>query len=319
MSDHLNKKVLLIGTTQMALDYLKVLKALNCETTVVGRGQANADLFEKESAVKPFVGGVDLFLEQNDAQKFDAVIVAVGVEKLAEVTKALVLKGVQNILLEKPGALHKQEIQDLTKHISSAKVNVLLAYNRRFYSSVLEAEKIIAEDGGVKSFNFEFTEWGHVIETTNNKDIVKENWFLANSTHPVDLAFYLGGKPTQFKAFSKGELTWHKKAIFSGAGITDKGALFSYGANWAAPGRWAVEILTDNYRLYFKPMEDLQIQKKGSVAVNKVEVDNSLDVQFKPGLYLETKAFLEGDYSRFPTIAQQSELANIYDEMVNGN
>ena len=51
MSDNLNKKVLLIGTTQMALDYLKVLKALNCATTVVGRGDENANVFEKESGL----------------------------------------------------------------------------------------------------------------------------------------------------------------------------------------------------------------------------------------------------------------------------
>lgn len=319
MSDNLNKKVLLIGTTQMALDYLKVLKALKCETTVVGRGDENANVFEKESGIKPLVGGVDLFLEQNDAKHFDAAIVAVGVEKLAEVTKALVGKGLKNILLEKPGALNKQEIEDLAKHISSSNASVLLAYNRRFYSSVIEAEKIIAQDGGVKSFNFEFTEWGHVIEATNNKDIVKANWFLANSTHPVDLAFYLGGKPLQLKSFSTGKLDWHHRAVFAGAGITDKGALFSYGANWAAPGRWVVEILTDNFRLYFKPMEDLQIQNKGSVAVNKVEFDNKLDVDFKPGLYLETKAFLSNDFSRFSTIRDQAEMANFYDAMINGN
>lgn len=319
MSDNLNKKVLLIGTTQMSLDYLKVLKALNCETTVVGRGQKNADAFEKESGIKPHVGGVDVFLQNSSAENFDAAIVAVGVEKLAEVTKALVNKGFKNILLEKPGALHKQEIQDLANFISSTKANVLLAYNRRFYASVLEAEKIIEKDGGVKSFNFEFTEWAHVIDKTNNIDIVKANWFYANSTHPVDLAFYLGGKPVQLKSFSAGKLSWHDKAVFAGAGITDKGALFSYGANWAAPGRWVVEILTDNFRLYFKPMEDLQIQNKGSVAVNKVEFDNKLDVDFKPGLYLETKAFLSNDFSRFPTIAEQAELANFYDEMINGN
>lgn len=319
MSDNLNKKVLLIGTTQMALDYLKVLKALNCETTVVGRGQKNADAFEQESGIKPYVGGIDAFLQNSSAENFDAAIVAVGVEKLAEVTKALVNKGFKNILLEKPGALHKQEIQDLANFISSTKANVLLAYNRRFYASVLEAEKIIEKDGGVKSFNFEFTEWAHVIDKTNNIDIVKANWFYANSTHPVDLAFYLGGKPVQLKSFSAGKLSWHDKAVFAGAGITDKGALFSYGANWAAPGRWVVEILTDNFRLYFKPMEDLQIQNKGSVAVNKVEFDNKLDVDFKPGLYLETKAFLSNDFSRFPTIAEQAELANFYDEMINGN
>ncbi|MFM7023266.1 MAG: Gfo/Idh/MocA family oxidoreductase [Flavobacteriales bacterium] len=319
MSDHLNKNVLLIGTTQMAMDYLKVLNALACKTIVVGRGEKNAAAFEEQTGVKPVTGGIDDFLEKVKAQDFDAVIVAVGVEKLKEVTAALINKGFHNILLEKPGALHKEEIQSLAKHAAAAKASVLIAYNRRFYSSVLEAEKIIARDGGVKSFSFEFTEWSHVIETLGSQDIVKANWFLANSTHPTDLAFYLGGMPVQMKSFSDGHLAWHKKAVFAGAGITDKGALFSYSANWAAPGRWVVEILTDNFRLYFKPMEDLQIQNKGSVAVNKVEIDNSLDVQFKPGLYLQTKSFLTADYSRFSTIGKQAEMAEVYEHIVNGN
>jgi len=319
MSDNLNKKVLLIGTTQMALDHLSVLVALGCTTTVVGRGQQNADWFEKESGVKPFVGGIDLFFEQQNAHNFDAAIIAVGVEKLAEVTKSLMNRGLLNILLEKPGGLNKGELQDLAKSGAVAKANIVLGYNRRFYSSVLEAEKIIAQDGGITSFNFEFTEWGHVIEKTNNIAIVKQNWFLANSSHPVDLAFFLGGKPAQMKCFSAGKLAWHDKSVFQGAGISDKGILFSYSANWDAPGRWVVEVLTKEHRLYFKPMEGLQIQKKGSVAVNPVEIDNSLDTRFKAGLYLQAKAFLTGDYSRFPNISEQAEMSVHYDYIVNGN
>jgi predicted dehydrogenase len=319
MSDHLSKKVLLIGTTQMALDYLKVLNALNCTTVVVGRGTENSVLFEKATGLKVHVGGIEKFVIENSLADFDSAIVAVGAEKLKNVTTSLLSKGLHKILLEKPGGLNAQEIALLAAETLKYKADVLLAYNRRFYSSVLEAEKIIAKDGGVKSFQFEFTEWSHVLEKLKKEEIVKNSWFYVGSTHPIDLAFFIGGKPKELKSFSSGKLSWHDKAVFYGAGLTDKGALFSYSANWSAPGRWVVEILTDNYRLYFKPMEELHIQKKGSVAVTKVEVDNVLDVEFKPGLYLQTKAFLQGNFTRFLTIAQQAEMTEVYEQMRNGN
>lgn len=91
--------------------------------------------------------------------------------------------------------------------------NVFYAYNRRYFASVLKAQEIIAEDGGVKSFNFEFTEWGHVIEKSGHSAEDLSNWFYANSSHVVDLAFFLGGTPTQMNCVTAGELTWHKPAV----------------------------------------------------------------------------------------------------------
>ena len=59
-------------------------------------------------------------------------------------------------------------------------------------------------------------------------EILKE-WFIQNSSHVVDLAFNLGGNPVEMKSFVSGGQSWHPKGtIFSGAGITDKNALFSY-------------------------------------------------------------------------------------------
>ena len=40
------------------------------------------------------------------------------------------------------------------------------------------------------------------IEKLNKVPGIKENWFLGNSTHVVDLAFYLGGKPKQISTIS---------------------------------------------------------------------------------------------------------------------
>ena len=52
-------------------------------------------------------------------------------------------------------------------------------------------------------------------------------------------------------------------------------------------------------------MELLQLQDKGSVKVYPVEIDDCLDKEFKPGFYLETKAFLEGETTRLCSIEEQ--------------
>ncbi|MPN64395.1 hypothetical protein SDC9_212167 [bioreactor metagenome] len=54
-------------------------------------------------------------------------------------------------------------------------------------------------------------------------------------------------------------------------------------------------------------METLQIQELGSVAVNPVEIENILDIKFKPGLYLQIKSFIIGDFGNFCSIYEQKE------------
>ncbi|MBU2510492.1 hypothetical protein KJ966_04110 [bacterium] len=163
--------------------------------------------------------------------------------------------------MKKPGGINSKEISKLNAIAKANNTQIFIAYtyNRRFYSSVLYVQEMIEEDGGVSSFNFEFTEWSHIIKKLNKPQKVLANWFYANSTHVVDLAFYLGGKPKEFCSYTAGSTEWHPKSVFSGAGITVSGVLFSYQANWNAPGRWGVEILTKQHRYYFRPMEELHI------------------------------------------------------------
>ena len=112
-------------------------------------------------------------------------------------------------------------------------------------------------------------------------------------------------------------LDWHKTSCnYSGAGISKNGALFAYHANWKAPGRFSIEILTGKHRLIFRPLEKLQVQNIGSVAINMVEnIDYSLDEKFKPGLYLQTKVFLENNLLEFCTLKEQAEKTAMYKKM----
>ena len=312
------KKVWLVGAGVMAQDYIKVLNGLDYDFLVIGRGESNSTLCKNKLGCETISGGLEKFLSTNP-EKCTYAIVAVGVDRLYKTTKNLLNYGIKNILVEKPGALRKEEfgeLNDLARKIGS---NLLVAYNRRFYAAVLKAEEIIQNDGGITSFNFEFTEWAHEIEALEKPQIVKEKWFLANSTHVVDLAFYLGGKPKELFTYTSGSLNWHPSAsIFNGSGISEKNALFSYQANWESAGRWSVEILTKEHRLILRPMEKLQIQKRGSIAQEFDEnIDYTLDEKYKPGLYLQTKNFLEGSLDKMCDIQEQFKMIDIYNKMAN--
>jgi len=312
------KNIWLIGAGLMAEDYIKVLESLENDFSVIGRGQDSAKKCEEVTGCKVVMGGLKKFLAMHPTVCSHA-IVAVGVEKLYETTKELLDYGVKNILVEKPAGLHKKEFEDLVHSTQKKEANVFVAYNRRFYASVLKAQEIIEEDGGISSFNFEFTEWDHVIAPLKKSEGVKEKWFLGNSTHVVDLAFFLGGKPKEICSFTNGSLDWHPRAsVFSGAGVSEEGSLFSYQANWESAGRWSVEVLTKEHRLIFRPMEKLQIQKRGSIILEFDEtIDYILDDDFKPGLYLQTKHFLENDFEGMCTLKEQCGMMDIYNKMAN--
>lgn len=312
------KKVWLIGAGIMAQDYIKVLNGLESEIVVIGRGEETAKKCEEATGSSVAVGGLEKFLNNNPNICTHA-IVSVGVEELYETTTRLLEYGVKNILVEKPGAMYDEQFKSLLELTQLKNANVIIAYNRRFYASVLKAREIIEQDSGVTSFNFEFTEWAHEIETLTKGEGVKENWFLANSTHVVDMAFYLGGKPEEICTFSTGGIDWHPSGSnFSGAGVSEKGALFNYHANWESAGRWSVEILTKEHRLIFRPMEKLMIQKRGTISQDFVEnVDYSLDEKYKPGLFIQTQKFLNNDFKDMCLLEEQSEMMDIYYKMAN--
>jgi predicted dehydrogenase len=303
--------ILLAGAGPMAVEYTKVLKALGHTPVVVGRGEAAASKFAAETGVTAAVGGLDAWLDKAGVIP-QAAIVAVGEKWVGQAAQSLMRRGVRRLLLEKPGGFDAPDIRAVGEMAAREGAQAYVGYNRRFYASVAKARQMIEADGGVTSFNFEFTEWSHVITPLQKEEGVKEQWFLSNSTHVIDLAFHLGGWPADLSAYVAGGLPWHPGAsIFAGAGRTQAGALFSYQANWEAPGRFGVEVLTRRHRLIFRPLEKLQVQKIGSVAIEMAEIDDAMDQAYKPGLYAQTRAFL-GAGDGLVTISEQLQALEWY-------
>jgi predicted dehydrogenase len=311
--------ILLIGSGPMAVEYAKVLKAQNQKFTVIGRGSSSADYFKDKTGVSVIGGGFEKYISDGMGENTEYAIVAVGVESLFEAGLILIKKGVKNILLEKPGALNLSQIKELNKNAIKSGSKVFIAYNRRYLSSVYKAEEIIKLDGGVTSFAFDFTEWSNEISRLNKEPGVKERWLIANSSHVIDLAFYLGGIPEIINTQQTGKLDWHSSgSIFVGSGLTKSGALFSYHANWDAPGRWGLEFCTQKHKIILRPMEKLQIIKRDSLQIEYVELGEEqehLDIKFKPGLYRQVDDFIGKKKSRLCTINEMEENIEIYSKI----
>ncbi|MGY4383087.1 putative dehydrogenase [Pedobacter sp. UYP24] len=310
-------KVLLVGSGYMAKEYLQVLASLDFKVTVIGRGKEKITILNEEFPQFDFhSGGLEnYFKDDNDG--FDFAINAVNVEYLKETSLLLINKKIRNILVEKPGGLNQKEIDELTIQSDQKNVNLFIAYNRRFYSSINILQEKIKEDGGIKSVHFEFTEWTHTIDANMYAPSVLEKFIIANSTHVIDTFFYLAGTPKILNNMVGGnEISWHPAgSIFIGSGITDRNIFFTYNSNWNAPGRWGIEVLTSKRKYYLKPLERLAIQEKGSVEIKAFDADYSVDIDFKPGLRLMLESFFNGGDLRLCTIKDHQRSFQFYENI----
>ena len=297
------KELVLIGSGNMAIAYCEALKFLNIDFTVIGNSEEKAIEFTTKTGKTCIPGGIQKYLENNSTKPSHAIL-AVQVEVLFDVSKVLINHGIEKILVEKPGGINYTEINEL-ENIAKGEVELFVAYNRRFYQSVLQAKEEIEKDGGALSARFEFTEWSHVIEKLKKSDELKKNWFLANSTHVIDLAFSLIGKPKEISCYTSGKLKWHKPSMFCGSGISENNCLFSYYANWESSGRWGIEVNTSKRKLILSPLEILQEQQVGSIEIQKVEMDYSKDEKFKPGILEQCRAFINGEKHHLKSIQEQ--------------
>jgi predicted dehydrogenase len=307
-------EVLLVGAGPMAQDYFDVLSALGVMSNVVCQTVESADAFERSKGSRPMTGGVADFLQQERIPEH--AIISVGVEHLVAVTNSALCAGVKSILIEKPAGLFLEEIESLNKLAKDVGADVYVAYNRRFYSSVSRLIDMAKSDGGIKTISFDFTEWSDKIAPLKKGPFVKERWVLSNSTHVIDLAFFLAGKPRELSACIQGSLGWHKAASsFVGSGITENDILFSYRADWNAPGRWGLAAFTENYKLELLPLEGLLVTQRNTVQANPVEIDDDDDKMYKPGLMSQVTAFLNRDDERLCSLEYQCEIYPYYTQI----
>jgi len=306
----------LIGAGSIAVEHARVMTALGVDFAVVGRGERSGHEFTEKTGIPVETGGLAKALENGTFPQI--AVLALPVADLADAALPLIKAGVQRLLLEKPGSLSVDSLIDIRESASASGCRVSIAYNRRFYESTRELSQMIKVDGGVTSVSFEFNEPKRLFQSDSYPEEVRRKWFLANSTHVVDLVFHLCGNPTDWRSWSSGSLTGHPtSARFAGAGTLESGALFSYLSDWEGPGRWGIEIMTVNHRLILRPMEKLHVMRHGSFDVEEVDIDDTLDVDFKPGFFRQMEVFLNEEHWQLCSIEEHVKNMDTYSVIAN--
>ncbi|MCK0122129.1 Gfo/Idh/MocA family oxidoreductase [Loktanella sp. F6476L] len=293
---------------------------MNIVPVVLGRGAASAEKFAAETGIRAQPG---VLAEQlADIPTDLAAIVTVNAHALAEVTGQLIDHGIKRILVEKPAALDVIEMSDLLVKAKAVNAEVYVAYNRRFLSSVIAADRIISEDGGLVSLRFDFSEPARRIGALGKHPRELNTWFYGNSTHVIDLAFHFFGAPEVLEARIAGQngVDWHPDAgVFVGFGHRADQATIAWHANWISPGRWGMEILTKERRLILQPLEKLRMQTHDSFAEVEFTLDDKNDQHFKPGILRQTRAFLTGeDKDRLVTLENHAMNMKFYEAIRTG-
>lgn len=284
--------ILLVGAGLMCQAYAKVLKALEVEFQVLGRGETSAAAFQEATGIPASTGPLEDQLSAM-AHVPDTAIVGVNAMFLADVAQTLMNHGVKRLLLEKPGALDLAEMATLTDAVRKAGAEVYVGYNRRFMASTLKAQELIAADGGVQSVKFDFSEPSRRIAQLDKPQRELDTWFYGNSSHVVDLAFHLFGDPVSLDASVNSALDWHPTAAqFAGSAQNGSGGLMAWHANWDGPGRWGLEVMTREHRIILQPLEKVVLQTHASFAEVPCEIDDAEDLEFKPGLKKQVERFL---------------------------
>jgi len=307
-------KVLVIGTGIIGQEYASILSDLKVDFVNLCNSTESALRFKEKTGFDAIHGG--LAQNKNILNDFSHFIVSSDIESSFSIATILFEQNCQNILLEKPGALSIDQFSDLYKLTLEINSNVYIGYNRRNYSSVLKLIELAKEDGGITSAHFDFTEWSHVIEKLDKSRELLNNWFFVNSTHVIDTAFHLIGKPEVMHSSAINNLEWHNPSIFVGSGISERSIPFSYHANWSSSGRWAIELKTRLRSLRLMPLESVFEQKIGSLEWEGIPIENSKDILFKPGFYQQVVEFLFVNKPNLKTVKEQFEDLSFYSKIL---
>jgi predicted dehydrogenase len=313
------KKLSLIGSGRMAEEYIKVLKFIGTDFNVVSTNNDQIEYLKSTYNVDAYCCDVIDF--KSLSQEF--VINCVDIPSLFKINLFLLNHGVENILSEKPVAFDSAEIEKLTSFKNS---NFILALNRRFYPSSQEALKILLSDGGARTCAFQFNErtidWDHPYSSKGRIENSKP--LHSQSIHLIDLVFHLVGFPKEFTSLMRGNN--FRDYFFSGSGTTDSNCLFSFTSDWSAPGSWAIEITSKNYRLKFEPLEELIVynysaSEKSAIMSGmsnhsistirpKLNDENCVSKRFKPGLLSQTEKFIKQDFERHGSLSEYAKVLN---------
>jgi predicted dehydrogenase len=288
----------IIGAGKIAQEYARVLQEMNKEFVVIGRGEKSAKEFKNNIKADVLTGGI----KKHWRLKLDYAIVAVDILETPKVVKDLIRMDVKNILIEKPGSLYKKDLLDLNALAFARGINIYIAYNRRFMSTIQTAKRFVNDN--VESVYFSFDD---NIKNLKHPRKVKNRWIIAQSSHLIDTVMFLMGNIEEIGACFDTRISGAPHDMW-GIGKFKNGIEFRYDTNWDVIGKWKLKIYYKNGdKIILEPLERLRYK-------NKIYELDKIDRDFKPGFYRMVKSFLNYK-DDLKTLIEQIEDFYLYEQM----
>jgi len=179
-----------------------------------------------------------------DKDAWDAIVIASSTNSMIGLLAAAMSTG-KPVLAEKPIGHTSSSLDQLL----TSTENVLVGFNRRFYSSVQEAKRFIAS-GAPCLLHLELPESVQVDTETGSRDLSR---VTTNSTHGLDLINYITGGLTIESVYSVGVASDKQGKVLIAK--SQRGDLCSVSANWNAPANFALTIDRGDERFELRPLE----------------------------------------------------------------
>ena len=301
-----------IGAGYMAAEHIRAFTCLEGVTLagICSRTRSRAEkLAEQHHSLQVF-GSIEEMFGETEA---DLVVTAVRELDLFDVCRQSFTYPWTH-LIEKPLGHDLAEARTLNQMSMEQGSRVYAAFNRRFYSSTLQAQALLKDETSPRLVSILDQEDPVSALAEGQPHAVVENWMFANSIHLIDLfRVFCRGNPTTVRPM----LPWRGLGteLVSGEVLFDSGDVGLYQAAWNRPGPWSVTVSTKTKRLEMRPVEKLTCQAAGSRVAQDVAID-PMDRDFKPGLFRMAEAAVEAVCRGSPTELPTMECSLLSMELV---
>lgn len=281
----------LIGVGMMGTQYVHALRALGVpRVRLVALSEESLAPYREAPGVEVAWGGFEQLACRPAPE--EVAIVATPAALLVPAVERLLALGFRRVLVEKPVSLWSRAIDQLAEQAQAQGAEIHCAFNRVAYPSFHETKARTAQEGGITSCAYTFTE---MIKPDWPQRFPAEElarWGIANSLHVMSMAHGLIGWPATWQGHRTGALPWHPSgAVFVGSGVSERGIPFAYHADWGSTGRWSVEVHTSvaSYRLC--PLE--KVFRRAAALADWIEIPvAAFAPQVKAGVTEQVAALL---------------------------
>lgn len=307
------KDLVIVGTGPMAAAHAEALNKIGITPNIVGRRPESAEMFSTQYGLAVVSSNLGDYLKHN--RRPSHAIIAVPIPALETVAQTLIDYGVTEILLEKPGALNVSSLLQMSNFARQKSVNVWIAYNRRFLDSTDYVLSTLAGGNRLLSIECEFNERIDELQELGHSPEVLARWLIANSSHVLDLAIFLGGFPKLLFNKPTGRLDWHESAAtFNATGTTPSGATVAFRADWRNIGNWRLKLETSETGLQMGPLEEVY-RLSSTSGVPELLFAPRPSFSLKPGFLRQALEFVSTERTRLCSLGDQIKNMGLYEQI----